>query len=292
MMFPRRASQRIAVTICTLLALASVSLTPSRAFAQVSGATMTGTVSDSSGAVIPNAQVSIKNVSTSQERNVSTDASGFYMAPNLLPGSYEVTVTAPGFSTEVRSGITLTVGAQQVLKITMNVGQVSQKVEVTGEAPAVQLANSTIAGVVSQTAVVELPLNGRDWTQLATLQPGVNSVGSIQSNTGTKDRARRGYGVEMAISGSRPQQNNYRIDGISINDYAKGGPGSVEGSTLGVDAVQEFSVLTSNYSAEYGRTAGGVVNAITKSGANQFHGDAYEFLRNSALDAKHYVAQP
>ena len=92
----------------------------------------------------------------------------------------------------------------------------------------------------------------------------------------------------MAISGSRPQQNNYRIDGISINDYANGGPGSVEGSTLGVDAVQEFSVLTSNYSAEYGRTSGGIVNAITKSGTNEFHGDAYEFLRNSALDARNY----
>ena len=183
----------------------------------------------------------------------------------------------------MRSGITLTVGAQQVLNITMKVGQVSEKVEVTGEAPAVQLATSDISGVVSQTAVVELPLNGRDWTQLATLQPGVISVGSIQANTGTKDRAHRGYGVQMAISGSRPQQNNYRIDGISVNDYSNGGPGSVEGSTLGVDAVQEFSVLTSNYSAEYGRTSGGVVNAITKSGTNQFHGDAYEFLRNSAL---------
>ena len=92
----------------------------------------------------------------------------------------------------------------------------------------------------------------------------------------------------MTISGSRPQENNYRIDGISVNDYSNGGPGSVEGSTLGVDAVQEFSVLTSNYSAEYGRTSGGVVNAITKSGTNSFHGDAYEFLRNSALDARNF----
>src|SRR4029077_2723195 len=103
-----------------------------------------------------------------------------------------------------------------------------------------------------------------------------------------KDRAHRGYGVQMAISGNRPQQNNYRIDGISVNDYANGGPGSVEGSTLGVEAGQEFSVLSSIYSAEYGRTSGGVVNAITKSGTNSFHGDAYEFLRNSALDARNY----
>jgi outer membrane receptor for ferrienterochelin and colicin len=174
----------------------------------------------------------------------------------------------------------------------MQIGHVSQKVEVTGDAPAVQLASSVISGVVSQTAVVELPLNGRDWTQLATLQPGVSSVASIQADTGSHDRVHRGYGVQLAISGNRPQQNNYRIDGVSVNDYTNGGPGSVEGSTLGVDAVEEFSVLTSNYSAEYGRTSGGVVNAITKSGTNRYHGDAYEFLRNSALDARNYFAPP
>jgi hypothetical protein len=285
-MFHKRVSTKTACILFALVAL--VMLSSVRVYAQVSGAMMTGTVSDSSGAVIPNGRLSIQNVATGQARVVTADSAGFYSAPNLQPGSYDVTVTAPGFSTEVRSGITLTVGAQQVLNITMKIGQVSEKVQVTGEAPAVQLATSTISGVVSETAVVELPLNGRDWTQLATLQPGVNSVGSIQANTGTKDRARRGYGVEMAISGSRPQQNNYRIDGISINDYANGGPGSVEGSTLGVDAVQEFSVLTSNYSAEYGRTAGGVINALSKSGTNSFHGDAYEFLRNSALDARNF----
>jgi hypothetical protein len=281
-------SKQFAVTLFTFVSLAVLTLTSSCVYAQVSGATMTGTVSDASGAVIPNAQVATKNVATGDVRSATTNATGLYTAPNLLPGSYDVTATAPGFSTEVRSGITLTVGTQQVLNITMKVGQVSEKVQVTGEAPAVQLATSVISGVIGQTAVVELPLNGRDWTQLATLQPGVESVGSIQSNTGTIDRAHRGYGVELAISGSRPQQNNYRIDGISLNDYANGGPGSVEGSTLGVDAIQEFSVLTSNYSAEYGRTSGGVINAITKSGTNSFHGDAYEFLRNSALDARNY----
>jgi hypothetical protein len=284
----KRDSKKAALTLFTFSALALILLTSVPVYAQVSGATMTGTVSDASGAVIPNARVSIRNVATGEVRTATTNAAGFYTAPNLLPAKYEVTVTAPGFSTEVRSGITLTVGAQQLLNITMKVGQVSEKVQVTGEAPAVQLATSDISGVVSQTAVVELPLNGRDWTQLATLQPGVISVGSIQANTGTRDRAHRGYGLQMAISGSRPTQNNYRIDGISVNDYLNGGPGSVEGSTLGVDAVQEFSVLTSNYSTEYGRTSGGVINAITKSGTNEFHGDAYEFLRNSALDARNY----
>src|ERR1700676_435142 len=263
-------------------------LLPFPLYGQVAGATVSGTITDVNGGAVPSATISIKNVATQVTRDLKTNDTGFYTAPNLLPGSYEVTVTASGFSTEVRSGIKLTVGAQQVLNVTMKVGQITQRIQVTGEAPAVQLASSTISGVVSETAVVQLPLNGRDWTQLATLQAGVNSVGQIQANTGTKDRARRGYGLQMTISGSRPTQNNYRIDGISVNDYSNGGPGSVEGSTLGVDAVQEFSVLTSNYSTEYGRTSGGVVNAITKSGTNEFHGDAYEFLRNSALDARNY----
>jgi hypothetical protein len=284
--------KKTALLVVLSIVLVSVMLTSPCAYAQVAGATLTGTVSDSSGAVIPNAQISIKNVATGQERVFSTDSAGFYSSPNLLPGQYAVTVTAAGFSTEVRSGITLTVGGQQRLDITMNVGQVSQKVEVTGEAPGIQLASSTISGVVNQTDVVQLPLNGRDWTQLATLQPGVDSVNSIQANTGSKDRARRGYGAQLSISGSRPQQNNYRIDGVSVNDYSNGGPGSVEGSTLGVDAVQEFSVLTSNYSAEYGRTSGGVINAISRQGTNQFHGDAYEFLRNSALDARNFFDGP
>src|ERR1700727_817020 len=261
---------------------------PLRVRAQVSGATLTGTVSDSSGAVIPNVQILIKNEGTHEVRSVTVDSAGFYSAPNLLPGQYDVTVTAPGFATTVQKGVTLTVGAQQLLNVKMLVGQVTQTIEVQDLAPSVDLATSTVGGFVGQEAVAQLPLNGRDWTSLATLQPGVDSVGSIQANTGGPDRARRGYGVQMTISGTRPTQNNYRIDGISVNDYTHGGPGSVEGSTLGVDAVQEFSVLTSNYSAEYGRTSGGVVNALTKSGNNSYHGDVYEYLRNSALDARNF----
>jgi hypothetical protein len=261
---------------------------PPYVHAQVSGATLTGTVTDSSGAVLTNVQVSIKNQATGEVRSVTVDSAGFYSAPNLLPGVYEVTFTSIGFATTVQNGLTLTVGAQQLLNIRMKIGQINEKVEVQELAPTVDLTTSTVGGFVGRNAVVQLPLNGRDWTQLATLQPGVDSVGSIQANTGSPDRARRGYGVQMTISGSRPTQNNYRIDGISVNDYTNGGPGSVEGSTLGVEAVQEFSVLTSNYSAEYGRTSGGVINALTKSGTNTYHGDIYEFLRNSALDARNY----
>src|ERR1700680_431943 len=194
-MVRERKSIEIAVIFSVLLALTVVLLIPVRVYAQVSGATMTGTVSDASGAVIPNAQVSIKNVATGEARAVTTGAAGFSSGPNLLPGSYEVTVTAPGFSTEVRSGLTLTVGAQQLLNITMKVGQVSEKVQVTGEATVVQLATSDISGVVGQTTVVELPLNGRSWTDLATLQPGVAAV-ETQFASNSSSRGNRGFGAQ------------------------------------------------------------------------------------------------
>ena len=259
----------------------------SHAYAQVVGATLSGTVKDASGAAVPGAQVSIKNSATGIARDLTTDSAGFYTAPNLLPGTYEVTVSSQGFTTEVLNGISLTVGAQQVLNPTLRVGQISQKVVVTTEAPTVQLASSTLSAVVEAPTVVGLPLNGRSWTDLASLQPGVSGI-ETQIAFGDSGRGNRGFGAQLSISGSRPQKNNYRLDGISINDYANGGPGSVLGGNLGVDAVEEFSVMTSSYSAEYGKTSGGVVNAISRAGTNQFHGSAFEFLRNNALDARNF----
>ena len=258
-------------------------------YAQVAGATLSGTVTDPTGAVIPNAEISIQNTATGVARAVTTDTSGFYSAPNLLPGSYKVTATAKGFTTIAESGITLRVGAQQTLNMSMKIGQTSQTVTVAGAEPTVQLANSTLSAQVTGTTVRQLPLNGRDWTQLATLQPGVNAVVTQSStNSATANRANRGFGNQLADSGHSPYENNYRVDGISVNDYSNGSPGSVIGENLGVDAIGQFSVLTTNYSAAYGRSSGAVINAITKSGANQIHGDAYEFLRNSSLDAANF----
>ena len=259
-----------------------------QAYAQVAGATLTGAVTDSSGATLPNAQVTITDVATGEARTVSSNAAGLYVAPNLLPGSYDVKVAATGFKTQLQKGVTLTVGAEQVLDFAMQVGQMSQTVEVTTEAPTVELTSSELSATVNATTVRELPLNGRSWTDLANLQPGVYSAEMHARNADDN----RGIGAQSVISGARPQQNNYRLDGISINDYANGGPGSLLGGNLGVDAIQEFSVLTSNYSAEYGKTSGGVVNAITRSGTNAFHGSGYEFLRNSALDARNYFEDP
>jgi hypothetical protein len=256
--------------------------------AQVAGGAITGTVVDSSGRVIPNATVSITYVATGINRTVTTNEDGLYIAPNLLPATYELTFTAPGFKTDVRTGIELTVGATVSLNMTMQVGGSKEIVQVQTEAPDVQLATSDIGAVVNATTVRELPLNGRSWTDLATLQPGVNRILTQPDFAAGTDRGNRGFGQQLTISGARPQQNNYRLDGVSLNDYANGAPGSVLGGSLGVDAIQEFSVLTSNYSAEYGKTSGGVVNAITRSGTNQFHGSGYEFVRNSALDTRNY----
>jgi hypothetical protein len=269
--------------VYAMLALAVLLSTP--VYAQVSGATLSGTVMDASGAVVTNAKVSIKNTATDVTRDVTTDSAGVYSAPNLLPGVYEITVVAAGFSTSVKSGLTLTVGATQALDISLQVGQQTERFDVSGIAPDVQLTSSIMSAEVDSTTVRELPLNGRDWTQLATLQPGVVSV---RVEAGPSNRGNRGYGTLLTVSGHQPYENNYRVNGISINDYSNGSPGSTLGVNLGVDAIQEFSVLIGNYSADYGRASGGVVNAITKSGTNQFHGDAYWFIREKGLDARNY----
>jgi hypothetical protein len=256
--------------------------------AQVAGGTISGTVTDSSGRVINNVQITITNVATGVTRDVTTNDEGFYSAPNLLPGTYEAKFTAKGFRSEARKGIELTVGASVGLDQVLSVGAIGEIVVVQSEVPAIQLSTSDMSAVVNATTVRELPLNGRSWTDLAQLQPGVSAIHTQPDFSAGTDRGNRGFGQQLTISGARPQQNNYRLDGVSLNDYANGAPGSVLGGSLGVDAIEEFSVITSNYEADYGKTSGGVVNAITRSGTNQIHGSGYEFLRNSALDAKNY----
>jgi hypothetical protein len=274
------------------LAMMLASFNAGSVLAQVAGGTLTGTITDPSGAEVPDAQIGIKDLATGVERTVTTNKEGFYIAANLLPAEYQVTVTASGFNTEIKTGIKINVGAQQEFNLTLQVGTVTHRVEVTAEAPAVQLASSDISATVEATTVRELPLNGRSWTDLAALQPGVDTIQTQPSFSSGADRGNRGFGQQLTISGARPQQNNYRLDGISLNDYANGAPGSVLGGSLGVDAIQEFSVLTSNYSAEYGKTSGGVINAITRSGTGAYHGSVYEFLRNSALDARNFFDGP
>jgi hypothetical protein len=264
------------------------SATPLRA--QVAGATLSGTITDAQGGAVVGAKVSAKNAATGISTETTTNSSGAYSIVNLLPANYDVSVTAPGFRTAT-SKVTLTVGAQQSLNVGLTVGEVSQTVEVTGAAPAIETENATLSGNVQSAQIVELPLNGRDWASLATLEPGVVSVRfheSVEQPGGNL----RGLGNQMTIDGNRPTQNVYRLNGIIVNDYSNAGPGNVLGASVGVDAIQEFTVLTSNYSAEYGFTSGGVINAVTKSGTNQFHGSLYEFLRNAAFDSSNYIDGP
>src|SRR5258706_796268 len=282
-MNPKTASLVLSAWILGICLMVSLPL-----HAQVTGATISGTITDASGGVIVGAGISVRNPATGIIRNTTADSAGFYTVPNLNPGPYEVKVTAMGFTTAVQSNLTLAVGAQQSLNIPMKVGETSQTVQVTEAAPQIELTSSTLSGQVESQTVLELPLNGRDWASLATLSPGVNALETQMPFESGAVRGNRGFGAQLTISGGRPTQNNYRLDGLSINDYGNGGPGSVIGVSLGVDAIQEFSVLTGNYSAEYGRTSGGVVNAISKSGTNAFHGDLYEFLRNEKLDARDF----
>ncbi|MBV9296242.1 MAG: TonB-dependent receptor, partial [Acidobacteriaceae bacterium] len=206
---------------------------------------------------------------------------------NLVPGNYLVSASATGFKTVLRSDIIVDVGSEVVVDLELPVGQINEKVTVTGQAPDIQQSSSSLDYTVNSTTVRELPLNGRDWTQLSLLQPGVSATD--QSNLAVNNqRANRGLGTQLSIGGNRPQQNNYRLDGVSINDYSNGGPGSILGVVLGVEAVQEFSVVTDNAPASYGKTGGGVINAVTRSGTDQLHGSVYWFLRNSDLDARNF----
>src|SRR6202795_571552 len=277
----RVATARIQRALRFLLAVLMCVLPPVT-LAQVTGGSITGTVRGDSGSAIPGVQVSIKDVTTGQLRTIQTDTSGSYSLPALPVGNYELTVSAPGFVTQVLRGITVAVGSQRVLDIHMRPG--SSQTVVRATVPGVSANPSS--GNVGKSVVENTPLNGRDWTQLATLQAGVTGVQTGSSTGG--GNTERGFGAPVSISGARPDQNSYRLDGISINDYSNGAPGSVLGDNLGIDAVEQVSVLGSNYPAEYGRTSGGVINAVTRSGTKAFHGDIYEFFRNSALDARNF----
>ena len=206
----------------------------------------------------------------------------------LLPiwpwGNYEVEARLTGFQTTIRSGITLTVGQQADIDLTLSVGAITERVMVTGEAPLVDTRSSTVSALVDDRTIRDLPLNGRDFSQLATLQVGVYappSMGQAVSST-------FGAGPRITISGARPNQNNFLLDGADIQDMNHRTPSGVSGTTLGVETVREFSVLVTNFSAEYGKVAGGVINAVTKSGTNEFHGSVFAFHRNDNLDARNF----
>jgi len=228
-----------------------------QASAQIGSGTLSGTVTSASGSRIPNARLSIKNAATGDTQLASANEDGSYNVRNILPGTYEITALAAGF-TETRMTVTIAPGTSQVANLVMQRGSAA------GEK---QVGSSTARGVTNSNRVSDLPLNGRSASDVAALEPGV-----AKARTQSSGEAQRGFGTQMTIAGGRPRQNDSRLDGISVNDYANGPPGSALGVNLGVDAVEQFSVLTSNYPAQHGRSSGGIISASTRSGTNQFHG--------------------
>src|SRR5579864_2200884 len=254
------------------------------ASAQVSTGTISGVVQDQSGAIIAGAMVTVRNVDTGAVRTLTSDAGGRYTAPDLPLGSYEVEGQQSGFQTEVRSGITLTVGRESVVNLALKVGQISDKVTITAEAPLVESTTSAMSSLVDERTIRDLPLNGRSYDQLALFQPGVVTMGAGLAGAAFD----YGTGVRFSVSGSRSYANSFMLDGTDINDHANGTPGGAAGTNLGVDGILEFKINTSVSPAEYGRSSGGVVSAVTRSGTNSLHGAAFEFLRNNDLDSLAY----
>lgn len=257
--------------------------------AQVVNGTILGTVRDATGAVLPGVSISAKNLETGVVRSAIADSTGTYQIVSLPAGDYDLEAALKGFTNSIRRGVTVTVGESVTVNFKLAVGMVQQEVEVTADPPQVNTINASMGGLVGEHAVRELPLNGRDWLQLTTLEAGVvGGIGQQSSASFSNSRAARGNGIALSISGNRPTGNVFLVDGLVVNDFANASPGSGLNVNLGVEAVREFRVLTNEYTAEYGRSTGGVVTAVFKSGTNQFHGGIFEFLRNSALDARNF----
>ena len=266
----------ILLTTCALIFGASSGV------AQVDTGTILGTVKDQSGAVIPDARVTITNQGTSEQFTTTTRADGTYIVTPLKIGSYRISVEHAGFSTAENAAFELNIQQQAVIDFELRAGSTSQTVQVTAQAALLQTQNAVVGQVIGATTVESMPLNGRDWTMLATLTPGVT-----QPQQGAR------AGNQFAANGTRPAQNDYLLDGIDNNsndvDFLSGEADVVKPP---VDAIQEFNIQTNNFSAEFGRAGGAIVNATIKSGTNGFHGTAWEFFRNDALDANAYFSDP
>jgi hypothetical protein len=269
------------LVVCSLLSLITV-----LAHAQGTTAVISGVVRDQTGAVLPGVSIQVTNTDTKSVRTTITDEAGRYRVPALDAGTYTIQGSLSGFRTVVKEGIALTLGSQVTMDLTTEVGQLSENVAVTADVPLVQTASAELSGLVGDKEIRDLPLNGRSYEALAFLQPGVSNF--TNSSTGTTATVANGAGAKMSVAGTPTDFSSFLMDGTDIHDHAGFTPGSVAGNNLGVDAILEFRVLTQNYSAEYGRTAGGVVSAITRSGTNNIHGSVFEFFRNNALDARQF----
>ena len=276
------------LALLALVAIVAVGADVVRAQGGGGGASISGIVTDGTGATIPGASVKVQNLETGAIRDLATDSAGRYEAPLLPVGPYTVSVEKTGFQPETRSGITLVVGQRAVVDIALHLGSVEQTITVTEQPNIVEVTTGDVSGLVNSTQVKELPLNGRSYDQLLTLNPGVvNYTSQRAGGIGTSTSV---VGNMFSASGHRPQDNLFLLNGVEFTGASQidSTPGGVSGQLLGVDAVREFSVVTDTYGAEYGKRSGAQINIVTASGSNDLHGNAYEFLRNSALDSRNY----
>ncbi len=259
-------------------------LTSGSLFAQATGS-ISGTVTDASGSAVADTQVQVKNTGTSQVRTIQTDEQGRYRALELPIGNYEISASKMGFQTGLRTGVTLTVGSQPVIDMQLQVGAQTQTVTVEGQVSAVETQSTAVGALVESKQMRDLPLNGRNFTQLITLAPGVTQIPTGAPGAGSTFY---GNGQKYSIAGSRPSGQAYLLDDQDMVNFWNNGPGAGGlGTALGVEAIQEFQALTNTYSAQFGGN-GAVINASSKSGTNQLHGSLYEFLRNNKLEARNF----
>jgi hypothetical protein len=276
------ATKRVS-SACLLLALASA-LSSSGTWPQTQLASVFGTITDASGAVVSEARVTFLNKSTGLKRDASTDLNGQYRVTGLPTGSYSARVEKEGFETQVREELALTSASEFMMNLSLTVGDLKQEVTVRADVPTIDNSTSTVGGLLPEHTLTELPLNGRDLFKAAVLEPGVapvpNSAPSLLS---------AGKGGQVAINGMRPSWTNVLIDGMDANDPVFGySPAGASGLFLGINEWSELRVLTQTFNAEYGRNGGGVIEVTTKSGSNDFHGSLFEIHRDAALDAKNY----
>jgi Carboxypeptidase regulatory-like domain len=259
--------------------------------AQIVGGAISGAVRDPTGAVLPAANVTVRNLETGAERRLVSDSGGRYLAPSIAVGNYEVIASKEGFNTQQKTGITLVVGQSTTVDFLLVVGELRQVVSVEDTPSPVELTTQQTAGVVNERQVKELPLNGRSYDGLLSLNPAVVNYSAQRSGgVGTSNSS---VGNMFAVSGHRPQDNLFLLNGVEYTGASliNNTPGGTSGQLLGVEGVREFNLVSDTYGAEYGKRSGAQVSIVTSSGGNQIHGSAYEFIRNDVLDARNFFDQ-
>ena len=278
-----RNASRVMLWVAALLILLLATVSAS---AQVSNGAILGTVKDPSGAAVPNAKITVTNTDTNESRDIVAGEDGAFRVPALRAGNYSLKVEAQGFKTVMQAGLVLEVAQELVVNPTLEVGSTTQEVTVTGEVSLVNTTSSAVGTTVNEQQMAELPLNGRNFIDLAFLNPGV------QKNTFPTGGGAGAAGNWFSSNGMPPRSNTFTLDGSNVGNAYNTGPNSESANTLGVDGIKEFKTITNMFSADYGYTMGAQMVMVSKTGTNEFHGDVFEYLRNNHLDARNYFDAP